>query len=390
VTKENPELSAAWLLLGELALREGHSSEAVDIISRGLIHQPDDRNLLRFKAYAEMAQGPSLAIPTLNALRELDANDVDAAVMLSDAYMGTGKAAKAVALLESQVARCKTDADLRKTRIALAAAMSRNGDMAGAQEIFASLYKASPNDPSVLVSEMRMLMDNKLWSQIAQKTDLWCKNHKQDTTTPQAVARMLSGVSDSEARSTAEHILRDVLEGNSECFDAMSALGTLLQTMGRSADAETLYQRILKAQPQNLVVINNLAWILCEERNKYKEALDLSQEGLKVAPEYTDLIDTRGVAYYRLGQIDRAVQDFRKCIELYLNGTPSATASYFHLGRALAKLGQKDEALQNLSKAIQLNSDTGGLSPTDLADAQHLVEQLSQSSDGKLKNVPVP
>jgi tetratricopeptide (TPR) repeat protein len=315
---------------------------------------------------------------------------VDTAVMLSNAYSGTGKPAKAIALLESQVVRCKTDADLRKVRIALATAMSKNGDMAGAQEVFASLYQSSPNDGGVLLSEVRLLMDNKLWNQIAQKTDLWLKNHKQDTATPVTIARTLSGVSDSEAKNTAEHILRGVLEGNAECFDAMSALGALLQATGRSADAEALYQRILKAQPQNLIVINNLAWILCEERNKCQEALELSQEALKIAPEYADLIDTRGVAYYRLGQIDRAVQDFRKCIELYLPQTPSVTASYFHLGRALAKLGQKDEAVQNLGKAIQMNSGIGGLSPTDLADAQHLVEQLSQSSDGKLKNVPAP
>jgi tetratricopeptide (TPR) repeat protein len=390
VTKENPELSAAWLLLGELAMKDGRSGEAVDIASRGLIRQPDDRNLLQFKAYAEMAQAPSLAIPTLNALRELDANDVDTAVLLSNAYSVTGKPAKAVALLESQAVRCKTESDLRKVRVALAMAMSRNGDMAGAQEIFASLYKASPNDASVLLDEVRLLIDNKLWSQIAQKTDLWRKDHKQDTAAPVAVARMLSGVSDSEAKSAAERILRSVLEGDPECLDAMGSLGTLLQATGRSADAETFYQRILKVQPQNLIVINNLAWILCEERNKCQEALELSQEGLKLAPDYVDLIDTRGVAYYRLGQIDKAVQDFRKCIELYLPKTPSATASYFHLGRALAKLGQKDEAAQNLGRAIQMNSDIGGLSPADMAEAKLLVEQLSRSSDGKPGNASTP
>ena len=57
-------------------------------------------------------------------------------------------------------------------------------------------------------------------------------------------------------------------------------------------------------------MVNNLAWIMCEHEGQYEEALELAQQGLKVSPEYADLIDTRGVIYYRSGEYQKAVEDF--------------------------------------------------------------------------------
>jgi tetratricopeptide (TPR) repeat protein len=158
----------------------------------------------------------------------------------------------------------------------------------------------------------------------------------------------------------------------------MGALAMLLQITGRFAESTPLYQQILTLQPDNVIAINNLAWILCEEHGKYQQALELAQRGLKTAPNYTDLIDTRGVVYYKLGQYDKAIQDFTKCIKLYPTETPSLVASYFHLGRALVGLGQKDKAVESLEKALELNTKIGGLSGADLAEARQLLEGLSE------------
>jgi tetratricopeptide (TPR) repeat protein len=229
-----------------------------------------------------------------------------------------------------------------------------------------------------LFGEVRLLKDNKLWSQIAAKAKSWNESHKNDRGTQIAIAGQLAGSNDSEAKKVAEDILQKVLADNPENVEAMSVLGVLMHTDGRFAEAQSLYQRILKIQPDNLVILNNAAWILCEEQGKHQQALELSQQGLKIAPDYVDLIDTRGVAYYRLGEFDKAVQDFKKCIELYPSRAPAAAASRFHLARALIKLGQKEEALAILKKAVELNADSAGLSPKDMAEARQLVEKLSQ------------
>jgi len=181
-----------------------------------------------------------------------------------------------------------------------------------------------------------------------------------------------------EAKKTAENILRVILENDSDCTEAMSVLATLLQINGRFAESAALYQQTLALQPDNVIAINNLAWILCEEQGNYEQALELTHRGLKIAPDYTDLIDTRGVVYYRLGKFDMATQDFTKCLELYPDEAPPTTSSYLHLGRTLAKLGQNSEAVENLKKALELNTKIGGLSVAENTEAQRLVKELSQ------------
>ncbi len=378
ITEEQPKARDAWALLSEIALRQRQATKAMDIALRGLVHCPDDKSLLLLKAHSEATRSPALAIPTLKALQELDPNDADVAVHLANTYLAANEIQKAVDLLKTQLASCSSTLDERKINIALAVALHKNDSKLEAQEIFNSLYQSAPDDPGPLLEQARLLKDDQLCSQLSQMVLHWCQNHPKDTRAPIAIAGDLAATKNSQAKKTAENILRMILENDSNCIEAMSTLAMLLQITGRSAEATPLYQRLLTLQPDNVIAINNLAWIMSEEQGKHQQALELAQRGLRIAPNYVDLIDTRGVVYYKLGQYDKAVQDFTRCLEMYPNGTPAATASYLHLGRALASLGEKDEAIESLKKTLELNAQTGGLSAVDFAETQRLLEELSQ------------
>ncbi len=378
VTQDRPETSAAWLLLAEVALRQEKSARAIDVALRGLAHRPDNKPLLLLKARAEAAISPVLAIPTLKALRELNPNDTDAVIQLADTYLAADQSEKAVGLLKTQLARGSSTPDERKISIALAIALHKNDNEQASQEIFDLLYQSDPDDPAPLLAQARLLKDNKRWDQISQMVSNWCRDYPEDVRTPIIIAGTLAAAEDSQPQKIAESILKEVLANDSDCTEAMSVLAMLLQTVGRFAESAELYQRILALQPDDVIAINNLAWIMCEEQGKYQQALELAQRGLSKMPDYVDLIDTRGVAYYRLGEFDKAVQDFNRCLKLYPDGAPLAVASYLHLGRALAGLGQKDEAIESLKKALELNTEIGGLSAADFAEARRLLEELSQ------------
>ena len=378
ITDEQPRLSSAWILLAEMALVQAQPIKAMDIALRGLVYQPNDKALLLLKARSEAARSPALAIPTLIALRELDTDDADVVVYLANAYMAADQHQRAVNLLKTQLDSCNSTADKRKVNIALATALYKNGNKMDAQKQFHSLYRSAPDDPGPLFAQARLLQDDQLFSQLSQIVLNWCQNHPEDSGTPITVARDLAAANHSEAKKTAENILRMVLEKDADCAEAMNSLAMLLQITGRFEESAQLYQKIIALQPDNVIAINNLAWILCEEQGKFEQALELAHRGLKISPDYIDLIDTRGVVYYQLGKFDRAVQDFTRCLKLYPDGESPATASYLHLGRALAKLGQKSEAVENLRKALDLNTEIGGLSVAENAEAQRLVKELSQ------------
>jgi tetratricopeptide (TPR) repeat protein len=380
ITKDQPKISQAWLLLGELSLRQGESGEAMDIALQGLEHNPSNRTLLLLKARAEGVRSPVQRIPTLRDLLERDPNYIDAALLLASTYIEVSEPEKAVNLLKKQLVSCSGTPDERKVNLVLAVALYKNGNKAEAQKIFDLLYQSAPDDPAPLFAQVGLLKDDKLWSRLNQMVVDWCQNHPEDSRTPITIAGNLAATEDSQAKKIAEDLLRRILANDPNSLPAMNALAMLLQNTDRSEEAAKLYERILKLQPDNVVAINNLAWALCEEQGKHQQALELAQRGLEIAPNYVDLIDTRGVAYYRLGQFDKAVQDFTRCIRLYPVGTPAAAATYFHLGRALASLGQKDEAIENLNKALELNAEIGGLSPTDTEEAQRLLKELLQGS----------
>jgi len=378
ITEDQPAISQAWVLLGEILLRQGQPGKAMDAALRGLARKSDDKMLLLLKARAEAVRSPLFAIATLNVLRELDPNDIDIARYLASTYIAAGEPEEAVNLLREQLTVC--DASTRRTcNIALAVALYKNGNKADAQKEFDSLLQSEPNDPAPLLAQAPLLKDDGLWGQLVQNVADWYQKRPKDNQTPVSIAKGLI-TEDGQAKKAAEDILRMILKNDSDCTEAMNVLAILLQTTGRSTESAELYQRLLTLEPDNLIAINNLAWIMCEKQGEYRQALELAQRGLKIAPNYIDLIDTRGVAYYRLGQFNKAVRDFATCIELYPKGVPSMVTSHFHLARAFAGLGQKDMAVEHLNQTLDLETRIGGLLTTDLAEAQRLLERLQEGS----------
>ncbi len=376
ITEKQPEVVDAWVLLAQIALQDGKPAKAIDIALRGLVHRPNDKTLLLLKARGEAARSPSLALPTLRALWELEPNDTDVIISLADAYVTVGEYDNAVNLLGKQPASADAS-QKRRIKLALAMAMYKNGSKTESEEILRELRESEPNDPRPLLAQIRLLKDDKLWSQLREKTAAWCEEHPGETGTTIFIVDELAGVKDNEGKQIAEELLRCVLNRDANSTVLTNRLGVLLQTSGRSAEAAKLYERVLELQADNLIAINNLAWILCEEQGRPKEAIELAERGLAKAPDYVDLIDTRGMAYYRLRQYDKAVQDFKKCVRLYPSQVPAIVTSYFHLGRCLADLGEKAQAIEQLNKALELNKELGGLGNADIAEAHRLLVQLS-------------
>jgi len=151
-----------------------------------------------------------------------------------------------------------------------------------------------------------------------------------------------------------------------------------LHAAGRLSQAAQLYQNVLQHEPNNVVAINNLAWIICRHENDPKRALVLAQKALAISPEYADLLDTSGVARYQLGNFDEAIGDFQKSLKLRTEPTSATAASHLHLAKALAALNRRDEAKQQLLSALDLHQQIRGLSPDEYRKAQQLLAELQQ------------
>jgi tetratricopeptide (TPR) repeat protein len=380
ITEDRPETADAWVLLGEIALAQKQHAKAIDAALRGLVYSPNNKILFSLKARGEAARSPALAIATLRVLYDIYPNDVDTNLQLANTYIAAGQAENAAKLLEKQLTISKDTDEQRRLNMALAVAQYRSGNKTQAQEIFDALFQSEPNDPGPLMAQVQLLSDDKLWNQLKRMIAQWRQNHPEDINTSIIVANTLASINDSDAHQVAEDLLRSVLEQAPRNLPAMNTLAMLLQMTEHFEEAARLYQEILELQPDNVVVMNNLAWIMCEEQGKYREALKITQRGLQIAPNYIDLIDTRGVIYHRLGEFDKAIESYNESITLYPKENPSVVASYFHLGRSLAAQKKKDKAIDELKRALDLHNQIGGLSKVDINEAQNLLEQLQKGS----------
>lgn len=375
LTEKSPETNEAWVLLGELLLKQEQSGKAVDVALSGLAHKPNDKRLMLIKARAEAVKSPVLAVPTLKELRELDPNDLDVLTLLTNTYIAIGESQKAIDMLKNHLTTCDVSAR-RKCKLTLAVALYKSGDKEEAQKQFDSLLESEPNDPLPLLTQTQLLKEEKLWNKLSQKVVEWHQKHPKDSHTPVFIAGDLISVDSNDARQTAEGILRSILQKEPASTGAMSALALLLEVTDRSDESAELYRRLIELEPENIIAINNLAWITCEKKGQHQQALELAQQGLKLAPNYIDLIETRGVVYYRLGNLNKALQDLTRCVELYPSSSQQYVAANFHLARVLDALGKKTEAIKHLNQALNLEGKIGGLSNIEQTEAKHLFIKL--------------
>ncbi len=79
--------------------------------------------------------------------------------------------------------------------------------------------------------------------------------------------------------------------------------------------------------------------------------VELAQEAVEAVPGHSDVRLTLGIAYYRTGDWQAAVEDLDKSIQLQKDGGESR--QLFFLAMAHWQLGEKDEARQKYNRAAE-------------------------------------
>ncbi len=358
VTGSELKLAEAWELMGRLELSQEEPAKALDAALRGLAHSEGNRSLLLLKARAEKARSPAMAAQTLKGLLDQNPRDVEVLIELADAYARSGRTQQAVDLLRQKLPEFE-GRDRRRCELAYAEAVYADGQREEAKSLFDKLMQADPNDPIPTMTLAQQLRRERRWTEMNQLVHRWLTTHPRDAEVATIISRVLAATGDKQALQVGEDILRMTLQTNPQSLPALMLLGMMMQNEGRNEESIRLNRQILQIDPNNVIAMNNLAWMLCERENQppelYKEALALTEKGLKIVPDYMDLLDTRGYAFYRLDDFEKARSDFDRCIKLYPPNSPSAATPRFHLALTYAAVKRKAEALEQLRIALDAN-----------------------------------
>jgi Flp pilus assembly protein TadD len=144
-------------------------------------------------------------------------------------------------------------------------------------------------------------------------------------------------------------------------------LASLLLTTKQFDRAAGEHETLLKEQPDNAVLLNNLAWLY--DLKNDPRALELAQKAFEKAPDAPTIADTLGWILVRKGESPKALPVLEKAAA----AMPGSNEIQYHYAVALKDSGNADGAKGVLEKIIASKQ----ASP-EVVEAQKLLDTLKK------------
>lgn len=114
--------------------------------------------------------------------------------------------------------------------------------------------------------------------------------------------------------------------------------------------AEELLVIVTQLAPQDLIALNNLAWVQLQAGKP--EAMATIDKALKASPQAPALLDTKAMILVAGGKLDEAIGLQRQAVER----APELHAHRLHLAQTLLKAGKREEARVEVAKLEALGA----------------------------------
>jgi tetratricopeptide (TPR) repeat protein len=156
------------------------------------------------------------------------------------------------------------------------------------------------------------------------------------------------------ARGAMDEALQTYLEGskiNPKEIAFYLHAGSIYENKQDWERAKQQYQKALEIQPDNPLASNNLAYVMLEQGGNVDVAFAMAQTARRLLPDNPNSADTLGWAFYHKHVYTSAINMFKEAVK----GDPNNALFNYHLGLAYAKNGQAALAKQQLDRVLKLN-----------------------------------
>ena len=410
-----PDYHAAAQNLAIIDIQEGHVDAARDRYARLLAKHPNNEELLLASAEVLRLSGAPRDKIKETLDKAVAANPTSVRARLAQisfsGRQGDGKTA--VANAQAALAAIPNDPQLTD---ALGASLASSGDLARATETYKRLVQLQAENPVALLRLAAVQMAAKDYAGAADSSRraLALRADLAVAWTTLAKSLLLSGKPDAaiaEARKVQkEHpdkafgylLEGEVLAAQKKWGDAAKAYEAALARQassplvvkqyqalvnaGKAADATALankwakahaddatiplllaqqsqqrkdldaavagYRRVLQIDSDNIVALNNLAWILSERKDP--KGVEYAEEAHRLSPFNPNVLDTLGWSIARTGDPKRGVQLLRMAHNL----APREAEIRLHLAQALRESGDKEGARRELTELSKLDASS--------------------------------
>lgn len=156
-----------------------------------------------------------------------------------------------------------------------------------------------------------------------------------------------------------EKVLNEALNGFTNNSKLLYARAMLYIQRNQKAEAERDLRSILQLEPNNIVALNSLGYMLTDDSQRYNEAEDLLTKAHNLKPDDPVIIDSLGWLHYRQGKYAEAIRELRQAYTSYQE--PAVAA---HLGEVLWVTGAQEEARQIWQEGIKQAPDDTNIPTT--------------------------
>ena len=186
-----------------------------------------------------------------------------------------------------------------------------------------------------------------------------------------SLATLRSGKPTEAQIARVERWLRDAQDKAPNAPAPLLFLAELRDVQGKYAEAEVLYRHVLKADRANATALNNLAWLLVQERGEAAEALELINRAIELHGPAPGLLDTRATVNLARDHADAAVRDLEEA-----NADSPGAPRLFQLARAHLQAKDRSAAVKTFAEAKRLGFDPQQLHPLQQETARRVLREL--------------
>ena len=307
--KAHPDNIQLRLLLANLYQLNKRPADIVSLIAPVVDQQqqlPPAFYLLLSRAYATLNQiEPGLKVTQ----RWL--NDTPNSLPATFAHVNFLASAKrydeALRIVNNTLQRHPQNAILLKTKMHMQA---ENKDYKGALATYAQLPADIIENADMLYHKGRIqLLDNQLTPGLQSLH----KSYNQHPSPVTALAIAEATAKDISYRRAVtfveEHFAK---HGDNKALRAFYANLLLQDDVNKAVN---IYQKLVEEEPDNLISLNNYAWVL-QQAGKTEEALPYIERAMKINANHPDILDSYGKILFALGRYDKAKAQYEKSLQL--------------------------------------------------------------------------
>ncbi|MEF9995669.1 MAG: PEP-CTERM system TPR-repeat protein PrsT [Burkholderiaceae bacterium] len=343
----NPNSVAARLALATFHLNRNEAKPAIQVAREALAASPDNPRVLEVLAAAQESAGENnQAIDSLNKLVQVAPRQELALVQLAAAYARQGQHDKAAEQLRRILSLSPKDEGVtRELVVQLVQAKKPDEAMKVARQAQTTFAKSAIG--YLLEGEILLTQDKTTEAEAAYRKGLTV----QPGNTALAV-KLFALLQKTGRAAEADAFASKWVNTWPKDVGMRMALAERDMAGGNLKAAAAQYKTVLGVQPDNVVVLNNLAWVSGELGDP--QAIGYAERALKLAPQSPQVIDTLGGLLIKKGDLAQGLEYQARAVQL----APAAPSLRVNYARGLIKAEKKDLARKELEAAQAVPGDS--------------------------------